>query len=387
MTTATFDTPARPAPSTSTAGMAIRRIEPIAVSLPMLKPMKMAGVLIKAADNVLVRVELENGHTGWGEAASAHSMTGETVESMMAAIRHMAPTLLNMDGADIAAVSQRMDQLMYYNQSAKSVVEMALHDALGKASGKPVYDLLGGKLRSQVPVLWLLGTGSIEGDIAEALAKRAAGFIAFKVKVGIGDPMDDALRTRRVCEALGPGLLISADANQGYSVEQALAYVKALEGARLDFFEQPIAGHDIDGMAKIAAATHIPLGFDEGLHGIDDLLQHHQRYAARGCSLKTIKLGGLRGVMRAAELCHQLGMKVNLACKVAESGIAAAAIMHLAAAVPEVAWGVSISNQYLADDIVRATVKVVAGHAEVPAGAGLGVEVDEAKVRKYTRTM
>jgi len=376
--TTTAQTPAR---------AAIRRIEPIAVSLPMTKPMKMAGVLIKAADNVLVRVELDGGHVGWGEAASAHSMTGETVESMMAAVRHMAPALLDMDGADIEAVSTRMDQLMYYNQSAKSAVEMALHDALGKALNKPVYELLGGKKRSRVPVLWLLGTGSIDGDIAEAKAKQAAGFVAFKVKVGVGDPLDDALRTRKVCEALGRGLLISSDANQGYSLEQALAYVKAVDGSGLDFFEQPISGHNIDGMATLAAATGIPIGFDEGLHGMEDLLQHHERKAARGCSLKTIKLGGLKGVMHAAELCQKLGMHVNLACKVAESGIAAASLMQLAAAVPEVAWGVSITNQYLADDIVRATIKVVDGHAEVPGGVGLGVEVDEAKVRKYTRTV
>jgi muconate cycloisomerase len=371
-----------PAPALSAR---IKHIEPIAVSLPMTKPMKMAGVLIAAADNVLVRLELDSGQVGWGEAASAHAMTGETVESMMAAIRHMSPSLLQMNAADIAAVSRRMDELMYYNQSAKSVVEMALHDAWGRATGKPVFELLGGRRRSRVPVLWLLGTGSIEGDVAEALAKKAAGFIAFKVKVGVGDPLDDAARTRRVCEALGPGLLISADANQGYSVEQALAYVKAVDGAGLAFFEQPIAGHDIDGMAKITAATQIPLGFDEGLHGIDDLLQHHQRKAARGCSLKTIKLGGLRGVMRAAKLCAELGMQVNLACKVAESGIAAAAIMHLAAAVPAVEWGVSVSNQYLADDIVRAPVKVIDGHAEVPPGVGLGVDVDEARVRRYQR--
>ena len=147
--------------------------------------------------------------------------------------------------------------------------------------------------------------------------------------------------------------MISSDANQGYSLEQALTYVKAVDGSGLDFFEQPISGHNIEGMTKLAAATSIPIGFDEGLHSIEDLLMHHERKAARGCSLKTIKLGGLKGVMRAAELCEKLGMQVNLACKVAESGIAAASLMHIAAAVPQVAWGVSISNQYLADDIVR----------------------------------
>src|SRR5471030_973652 len=134
----TIETPLRPALTTAQAK--IKRIEAIAVSLPMTKPIKMAGVLIAAADNVLVKIETDTGHVGWGEAASAHSMTGETVESMMAAVRHMAPALTNMDVADVAAVSQRMDQLMYYNQSAKSAVEMALHDALGKATGKPVFE-------------------------------------------------------------------------------------------------------------------------------------------------------------------------------------------------------------------------------------------------------
>ena len=81
----------------SSVGARIKCVEPIAVSLPMAKPMKMAGVEIRSADNVLVRIETDGGHVGWGEAASAPAMTGETVESMMAAIRHMAPSLANME--------------------------------------------------------------------------------------------------------------------------------------------------------------------------------------------------------------------------------------------------------------------------------------------------
>ena len=137
--------PIRPAARAVIVRANIKRIEPIAVSLPMIKPMKMAGVLISSADNVLVKVELDGGQIGWGEAASAHSMTGETVESMMAAIRYMLPTLTGLDADDISQVSAKMDRLIYGNQSAKSAVEMALHDALGKATGKPVYELLGGK--------------------------------------------------------------------------------------------------------------------------------------------------------------------------------------------------------------------------------------------------
>src|SRR5258706_3669065 len=179
---------------------AINRIEGIAVSLPMTKPMKMAGILISSADNVLVKVELDSGHTGWGEAASAHAMTGETVESMMAAVRYMEPALTGLAADNVSQVSARMDRLMYGNQSAKSAVEMALHDALGKAAGKAVCELLGGQRRARIPVLWLLGTGSTEGDIEEARPKRAAGFGAYQIQRRVDDPLIDAARTPRNCE-------------------------------------------------------------------------------------------------------------------------------------------------------------------------------------------
>ena len=144
-------------------------------------------------------------------------------------------------------------------------------------------------------------------------------------------------------------------------------------------------GSDLDGMAKIAAASRLPIGFDEGVHSIADIARHHERKAARGGSLKAIKLGGLKAVHAAAVLCESLGMKVNLACKVAESSIGTAAVLHLAAAIPSCAWGVSLSSQYLSDDVVRTPFSYTDGHATVPTGPGLGIEVDEARVRRYAQ--
>src|SRR5215211_6500797 len=115
--------------------MNIKRIEPIAISLPMSKPIKMAGVELRTADNVLVRLETQQGVIGWGEAASAPSMTGETVESMMAAIRYLGPYLEGAALDDIAGIRERMDRALYGNQAAKSAIEIALHDALGKSLG------------------------------------------------------------------------------------------------------------------------------------------------------------------------------------------------------------------------------------------------------------
>src|SRR3954470_2117036 len=148
--------------------MNISRITPIAVSLPLSKPIKMAGVELRTADNVLVRLETGDGTIGWGEAASAPSMTGETVESMMAAIRYLAPYLESASLEDIAGASARMDRALYANAAAKSAIEIALHDALGRTAGKPVYELLGGSRRSRVPALRMIASSDIEADVAEA---------------------------------------------------------------------------------------------------------------------------------------------------------------------------------------------------------------------------
>jgi L-alanine-DL-glutamate epimerase-like enolase superfamily enzyme len=366
--------------------MKIRRIEAIAVHLPVAKPIRMSFEEVRSANNALVRLETDEGIVGWGEAASAPTMTGETLEGMVAAIRHLAPVFEGADAEDIGAAMERAEPYLYGNAAAKSAIEMALHDALGKKRGVPACELLGGKRRSRIPLLRLIGTGKgIAADIEEALRRKAEGYVAFKVKVGVGEPLPDAERTRKVHEALGDGdLLVCSDANQGWSADQAAAYVRALEDIALAFFEQPVPAADLEGMGRVARASRIPIGADEGLHCLEDLKRHHAVGVAGG-SLKTIKLGGMRPVMEAARLCERLGMKVNLACKMVESGIAAAAMAHIAAAVPAIDWGVSLTHTYLADDIVRNPPRVENGHVEVPAGPGLGVEVDEAKVRRYAR--
>ena len=119
--------------------MKIKRVEPIAVSFPMKKPVFMAGVEIRQADNILVRVEADNAVVGWGEAASAPTMTGETVESMMAAVAYLAAAVEERPAEDIAGTVAAMATRMYANQAAKAAIEMALHDLVGRATGRPVH--------------------------------------------------------------------------------------------------------------------------------------------------------------------------------------------------------------------------------------------------------
>ena len=364
--------------------MIIKSIEPIAISLPMLKPVIMAGEEVRRADNVLVRIETDSGLVGWGEAASAPLMTGETIESIVSAVHFLQTTLLGRDPADIAGALTAMDGRMYGNHGAKAAIEIALHDITGRASGTPVHALLGEKVRNRMPLLGMIGGGSFQGDLDEAAKKKAAGFTVFKVKVGVDTAARDAERTRAVCKVLGHGMIISADANQGFSTAQAIEYVRGVRGAGVDFLEQPVMADDLGEMAKVAAVDpSIAIGADEGIHSLADIQSHHDRRAARGVSLKAIKLGGLRGLVAAGRLCGTLGMSVNLSCKTGESSVACAAALHAASVIPNIDWALTLTHTALGEDITAQPVPTAKGHVEVSDRPGLGVDVDEDRVRQH----
>ena len=366
-------------------GVRIKAIEAIAVSLPMHKPVQMAGETVARADNVLLRVESDDGVVGWGEAASAPAMTGETVASMMAAVDHLTPALRDRAAEDFAGAAAAMDAAMYGNSAAKAAIDIALHDLVGRATGQPIHALFGARRRNRIAVLAVIGSEDTAADLREAQARFAAGYRAFKIKVGLGAPEADAERTRTICLALkrhGEDCLVSADANQGFGADEALRYAAVVADCGLDFFEQPVAAHDLAGMARVAAASRVPIGADEGIHSRDDIARHHERDAAKGVSLKAIKLGGLGALLEASRLCDRLGMQVNISCKTGESSIASAAALHVAAVAPAIAWGLTVTNPGLAEDVAVEPLRVEHGHVEVPDRPGLGIEVDERRVRR-----
>ena len=366
--------------------MKITKIDPIVADLPLLRPIKMSGVEIAVSENVFVRVETDNGLVGWGEASSSPSMTGETVESMVAAIRFLAPFFIGRDPSAFAENLDEMDWRMYGNTSAKTVLEMACYDLAGKAAQKPIAELLGGVKRTHMPVVQMLATGNLEIDLGDARSKADEGFAAMKIKVGGKPVAEDIERTNAISKALNGAVQLSADANQGWTRDDGVAFARGASAA-LDFLEQPVMGRDVEGMALIAGESACSISADEGLHSFEDIRRYHAAGAAHGGSLKTIKLGGLTRALQATELFAELGMNVNLAGKTAETSVGSAAVLHIAAAAPDLSWGVSPTVPYLAVDIVRNPVTLQDGHVDAPTGAGLGVEVDEDALAKYARSL
>ena len=362
------------------APLIVRRVDAIAVALPLKNPMKMAGITIAKAENLLVRIESDSGLTGWGEAPSAPTMTGDTLGGLVASVRdHLGPLLIGKDAnADHRPMLRRA---LVGNTGAHSAIEMALLDLAGRASHRRMIDfLIARPPRRKVAPMWLLGNATPEQDIAEARAKQAEGFDFFKLKIGAKPLADDIATTFAVREAL-PDTPLCADANCGLTLTAARRYVERTRASKLLFVEQPLAADDFSGVKALARAR-VPIGLDESIHALCDI-EATRRANGKGVSLKLIKLGGIREAFAAGRLCRKLGLKINVAAKIAESSIGTAAAVHLACAVPNVDWGVSLTNFYLAEDVVKNPIALSGDAVTLPEGHGLGVEVDEAAVERF----
>ena len=361
----------------------IRRVDAIPVGLPLEKAVAMAGMTVSRALNIVVRIEAADGIVGWGEAASAPTMTGDTLESLLAAVRdHLGPLLVGEDAWTRQALRRRLKRALFGNTGAHSAIEMALLDLAGRSSGLPVVDLIGGAVRRAVAPMWLLGNPTPEQDLAEADARRVQGFDFFKLKIGTKPVDREIASTIALRQALGATTALCADANCGLTFADARRYVEGVGEAGLKFVEQPLAHDDLGALARLTRVSPIPIGADEGIHSLGDI-ESHERCGAGGVSLKLIKLGGMSAAVEAAQLCERRGLAVNIAAKIAESSIASAAAIHLACAAPTVEWGVSLTHFYLAGDLAKASLAIGDGAVALPTGPGLGIDVDEAEVARF----
>lgn len=378
----------------------IAAIEAIPVDLPLAAPIDLGGRLrLDTAEAVIVRVTSTDGATGWGESAAAPNLSGELVEGMVAAIkRYLAPALIGQDAGKPDEIRAVVERTIRANPAAKAALDLALLDLVGRARGVPVHALLGGAqsgprdasrghrtARRRVPILRMLGNATVEEDVEEATRCRRAGMTAFKLKVGTRSLDQDIAAAKAVRAALGSDAALSVDANATWSADKAVAFARATAALDIAYLEQPLRADDLRGMADIHAATGKPVCADEGIWSPADLEAHATANAAQGASLKPIKLGGYGLAARAAERAARIGWKINVAAKVAESSLVTAGLLHLAAAAPTLDWGVTSTHHYIGVEIVRTPFAADAGMLDVPAGPGLGVEIDPARLAEFRR--
>ncbi len=363
--------------------MKITRLETIPVRLPLKKPMLMGGRKYEACESVLVRLVTTGRAVGWGEASVSPILTGETVESIVAAVAFLADQLVGRDARDIAALGYRLRRAMFGNTAAKAAIDMALHDVVARSIDWPVYRLLGGKAAEQLDCLWLVGNSEPARDLAEAAAKAQEGFHCLKLKVGNAALEEEAETLSAIRAKLGTGIQLCADANTNWTAAEACRFVRLVEPAQPDFVEQPVAADDLDGLRRVAQASRVAVGADESLHDLQGMRHLLESGAAAGGSFKIMKFEGIANCLHAIRTCRTLGGEINISGKLGESSIANAATFSLAAAFGQPSWGLSLTNHYLADDLVREPIALSRGSIRPSEASGLGFEVNETKLAKY----
>ena len=212
-------------------------------------------------------------------------------------------------------------------------------------------------------------------------AKQREGFNFFKLKIGVKPLRDEIAAAHAMREALPERDAVRRRQLRADARRRA-PLCRADARGELAFIEQPLPVDDLAGLKALARAPRRRSAWTRASIRSPTSRQC-KRAGAKGVSLKLIKLGGFREAIAAGKLCKRLGLKINVAAKIAESSIGTAAAVHLACAVPNVDWGVSLTNLYLAEDIVRRPLAIADGAVALPDGPGLGVEVDEAAVARF----
>jgi L-alanine-DL-glutamate epimerase-like enolase superfamily enzyme len=357
------------------AGVRIVEVEAIPFALPYRRPARFASGAVERADNVLVRIHTDAGLVGHAEAQPRPYTYGETQASIVGAIRGwFAPRLLGMRPGAIEE-ARRACAGLAGNHCARGAVDLALWDLLGRLTGAPCSALLGG-CADRVAVAHMISFDTPEAMAQDALAMHDEhGVGAFKVKVG-RDPATDIAAFAAVREAL-PDAELYADANRGWTLEQALLAGDALVGLGVTAIEEPIAKEDRRGRALLADRWDVPLAGDESCLSLDDVRRAIEEDAVGQVSLKAARTGFTES-RDVLALCRAHRMPIVVGSQY-EGALGTLASIHLGAAFPELASRPVEAANFLdlASDVLAEPPRIVEGHVAVPTGPGIGATVDE----------
>jgi L-alanine-DL-glutamate epimerase-like enolase superfamily enzyme len=370
--------------------MKIQRADIYPLSIPLIEPIKMSRELVVDAKTVLLCLTDDKGRQGWGEASVAPLMTGETLDSLVGSIRYLVENLLPNDWLAPDNFAKIFNLILYSNASAKSCLEMALLDLYTQEASVPLWRYLSGgnnalneTTPASIPLLRMLG-GSLDKEISDAKAYRALGFRHWKIKIGSLSLDEDLHRVKVLCDAL-EGDVISVDANCALTLADAIRFCQSEEASGLTFAEQLIpADLSMSDFVLLKRSSGIPIGLDESIHGVTELEQFIAANAFGGASLKLIKTGGIINALECAKLLRGHRLSLNLACKIAETSLSAAATASIGFAMGEVSWGFSMSNQYLKFDVCDTPLIAERGFLEVSqlASSGVGVTPNINRVKE-----
>ncbi|MBE5962223.1 MAG: dipeptide epimerase [Lachnospiraceae bacterium] len=312
--------------------MKIKSIQTKRVTIPLRKPFKTALRTVYQVEDVLVCLQTDEGILGYGEAPATAVITGETLESIEAAIHYfIAPTLTGCSLMELDTLFHKMDGCMIHNTSAKAAVDMAIYDAYAKMLGMPLYQLLGGAA-NEIETDLTISVNDIPQMVSDSLEAIRRGYRILKVKVG-KEGLADVKRMKEIRNAVGPDIKIRVDANQGWEPKEAVRIIHALEDANVnaELVEQPVKADDFSGMQFVTSRVNTKILADESVFSAKDAIRIIEGRAADLINIKLMKTGGIHEAVKICDIAQTYGVECMMGCML-EGKVAVSAAAHLAAA-------------------------------------------------------
>lgn len=351
----------------------LEEVEIFCVELPYREVFTIATGSTARSWNIAVRVKLEDNTTGWGEGSPSYTVLGETRGLVVSCARQLAEELL----AERDLSFERLYELCANcpSPSAAAAIEEAVLDAWARGAEVSLAKLLGGPYRDSIETDITIGIMEPIEQASRAVKFVEEGFRILKLKLGL-EPEKDVKRVRVVRDAVGEGVRIRVDANQGWTVEQAINVINRIAGYDVEYVEQPVKWDDISGLARVRKESPLPIAVDESVKRAADVIKIAKLEAADIVNIKVMKSAGLLGALRVAHVSEAAGLANMIGC-MGEGRLGITGAACFAASARNVVYFDLDSDLLLASDYARGGSIPEKGKRSLPTSPGLGVEVDE----------
>ena len=312
--------------------MKITNIKIGRISVPLRTPFKTALRTVNSVEDVIVEIHTDTGNIGFGEAPPTGVITGDTTGAIIGAIEdHIKRVILGMEIENFEDLMLKLQNCILKNTSAKAAVDIALYDLYGQLYRAPLYKLLGG-FRKEIITDITISVNDPEEMAKDSLDAINRGYSTLKIKVG-KDTKEDLKRMKAIRGAVGYDVDLRIDANQGWKPKEAVNVLRQMEeaGLQIEFVEQPVPAHDIDGLKFVTDNVNIPVLADESIFSPIDALTILQRRAADLINIKLMKTGGIYNALKICSLAEMYGVECMIGCML-EAKVSVTAAVHLACA-------------------------------------------------------
>lgn len=357
--------------------MKITSVRVEVVRVPFLYPKAWALGIAHDTTRAVTILQTDEGLTGVGE--------GPGESWTVARIREMGPLLVGHDPFDSEA---RFEMLWgqgpaQYPRAALPAVgalDVACWDVVGQACQQPIYRLLGGNIQGRAPILGYVFLGAPDEMATTARRLVAEGLTCLKVKLGV-DASHDLAALRAVRDAAGSGVTLIIDPNQAWTERTALRQIERLNGPDLLYVEQPVVWRDVAALARIRAASPVPIAADEAAFTRQELMRVLDLRAADLLLVNPLDCGGIGEARKILGLAELNGMEANTRAW-SELGIGTAAMLHLYRSSPLMRYPIDTEYNYLAEDVLSVPLDLAEGQLGYPEASGLGIRLDMSRVRR-----